>query len=321
MIINGLLIVVFVASCSKSDNVTGLTKVTVRLPWLFNNEAAGLFVAKEKGYYKKENLDVIIKPGGVGIDPTQLVMSRGIVIGIADGAAVIRARAKGVPIKAFAVEFQDSPLCYVALEETGIKNVKDFRGKKIGTQTFQVYVLEAMLSANQMGLNDIKMIPVQFDLRPLLEGQVDTFLSFETDQPIFIEMRGHKVNIIRAKDNGYHFYSNAIFATDETINDQADVLKKFLRATFKGWKYAFENKEETIDLIISSYNRELDREQQIRGLTIIEEIMTNKVGIANIGKADSNYWQEGVSLLKKYKQIDNDVKVDDVFTMKILDEL
>jgi len=311
-------IILFSNGCSETEKKTELTKVSVRLPWLFNNEAAGLFISKEKGFFQDENLDVTIEAGGVGIDPTQLVGAGSNMIGIADGAAVLRARSRGIPIKAFAVEFQDSPLCYLALEKSGIKTVKDFSKRKIGTQLFQVYVLEVMLSQNQMSLEDVTVSPIQFDVRPLIDEQVDTFLSFETDEPIFLEMKGHKVNLIRARENGYHFYSNAIFATEETIRNNQDILKRFMRAVLKGWRYAFEHKEETIDTIITKYNKELDKEQQKKGLEIIETIMLGKVGIENLGSMDADYWQQGITILKKYNQIDNEFKPGDVFTNEIL---
>jgi NitT/TauT family transport system substrate-binding protein len=51
-------------------------KVSVRLKWLHQAQFAGYYVAKEKGFYKEEGLDVTINPGGPQLVAENLVRGR-----------------------------------------------------------------------------------------------------------------------------------------------------------------------------------------------------------------------------------------------------
>src|SRR5271156_6936844 len=52
-------------------------KVTLQLKWVAQAQFAGYYVAKEKGFYKDEGLDVTIKPGGPDVAPEQVLAGGG----------------------------------------------------------------------------------------------------------------------------------------------------------------------------------------------------------------------------------------------------
>ncbi len=52
-------------------------KVTLQLKWVTQAQFAGYYVAKDKGYYKDEGLDVTIKPGGPDVAPEQVIAGGG----------------------------------------------------------------------------------------------------------------------------------------------------------------------------------------------------------------------------------------------------
>ncbi|MEO6391013.1 MAG: ABC transporter substrate-binding protein [Pyrinomonadaceae bacterium] len=288
------------------------TKVVLRLPWVFNIESAGILVAKEKGLYANKGIDLQIQPGGIGLNPAQLVGGGNEDIGIIDGAGFVIARSKGLPIKAVAAEYQKSPFCYITLSESGIVSVDQFRGKRIGTQNISIYVLEAALANKGMVLNDVKMVPVQFDATPLVTKQVDAYLGFITDQPISLQLQGVKTNVIPLSDNGYSLYGNVIFAKESTLNSSPTLIKDFLDATFEGWRLAFQDIPGTAAMIKEKYNSELNVDQQRLGLERIKDIMIGSDGLAQLGQMDKDRWATGTDLLLRYKQIENPILADDI---------
>ena len=58
------------------------TKVRLQLKWVTQAQFAGYYAAKSQGFYKAENLDVTIIPGGPDIVPEQVVAGRGAEFGI-----------------------------------------------------------------------------------------------------------------------------------------------------------------------------------------------------------------------------------------------
>ena len=107
--------------------------ILMQLDWKANAQFAGLLLAKERGYYAQAGLDVTIRPaaeGGPGVVKTLLDTPNA--IGSAESSELLEARGKGAPIKAVATMFQGSPMALLSLEKTGIQDVKDLLGKRIG---------------------------------------------------------------------------------------------------------------------------------------------------------------------------------------------
>src|SRR4051812_16943073 len=81
-------------------------KVTLQLKWVAQSQFAGYFVAKDKGFYEEQGLDVDIKPGGPDIAPEQVIAGGGadVIVDWAGGA--LAAREKGVGLVNIAQPFK-----------------------------------------------------------------------------------------------------------------------------------------------------------------------------------------------------------------------
>src|SRR5690349_22269038 len=72
--------------------------LTLQLKWVPQAQFAGYYVAKEKGFYDEEGLDVTIKPGGPDIAPEQVIAGGGADIITTWMPAALASREKGVPL-------------------------------------------------------------------------------------------------------------------------------------------------------------------------------------------------------------------------------
>lgn len=119
------------AQQKKQDKQDALKKVTVVLDWTPNTNHTGLYVAKEKGYFKEQGLDVkIIMPGEAGAD--QLVASGKSQFGVGYQEGVTQARIQGVPLVSIAAVIQHNTSGFASPAEKNIKSPKDFTGKTYG---------------------------------------------------------------------------------------------------------------------------------------------------------------------------------------------
>src|SRR5271154_4555709 len=94
--------------------------VTLRLKWLNQAQFAGFYVAKEKGYYKSEGLDVNIQPGGPDFPAVQMITGGNEQFGVTAADQILIARSKGVPVVAIAVIYRENPFVLFALKSSGI---------------------------------------------------------------------------------------------------------------------------------------------------------------------------------------------------------
>src|ERR1700686_5458321 len=107
-------------------------KVTLQLKWVTQAQFAGYYVAKDKGFYKAEGLDVTIKPGGPDIAPPQVIAGGGADVIIDWMPSALAAREKGVPLVNIAQPFKRGGMMLPCRKDSGIATPKDFAGRTLG---------------------------------------------------------------------------------------------------------------------------------------------------------------------------------------------
>ena len=296
---------------------------SLRLSWIKNTEFAGVFAAVEKGYYKDEGIALTVNASAQNLPEVQAVAGKTDTIGLSGGASLFLARAQGVPVKAFGATFQKGPGCFLWKDGSGIKGIADFKGKKIGHQQTARASTEAMLTINNLKVEDVTLVPVGFDVQPLLTGQVDVLTGLVTNQVLALEGAGEKIGYAPYADLGFGFYWNTPFALEETLASKKDLLVAWLRATARGWEYALNNADEVAKFVVDKYGEGLKLDNQLlelkRETPLIQTDFTKQKGLMWMDRA---VWQAGHDiLLNRTKQLEKAVPVDEVMTLDILEKV
>jgi NitT/TauT family transport system substrate-binding protein len=225
-----------------------LEKVSFRLSWVHDLAYAGLYLAKDNGYFEREGLDVKLEPGGFGLDPIKQVATGSDQFGIAGAGNLLVARAQSVPVVAVGIYFQRTGVAYLTHKESGITTFKQFKGKRVGVQTgTDTDVLyRALLVKNGMTSKDVREVPIQYDMAPFLNNLIDVLPGYITNQPITLRGKGIEVNVISADSEGLQIYGSVFFTSERIINERPDLVERCIRALQHGWKDAFENKDQAI---------------------------------------------------------------------------
>lgn len=316
-----VLSIVFVGCSKKETTNTQIDKVSVRLKWLMiATHSTGELVAKEKGFFKENNIDITIEPGGIDLNSIVLVASGSNDIGITGGDQLILAREQGIPIKAIAVIHQESPVVFFSLKDSGIKEPKDFIGKKLGMKFGTNAETEYRVMMGKLGLDmkQVTEVPARFDLSPILTGQVDIWSGYEVNEPLTAEEKGYQVNLIRPREHGVHFYSNTYFTTEKMIREKPGVVRRFLKAAIKGWAWALENPEKAIDILLK-YNNQADRAHELKALLKTRYlVLTDITREKGIGWMERARWEEMQDTLIEQGILKKKMPVDDFYTMEFV---
>lgn len=297
----------------KSKNK--LEKTSLRLKWVCQAQFAGYYSAQKEGYYKDVGLSVTIDPAGPNISPIQSVTSGVNEFGIAGAEQIITAIDNKVPIVAIAVIYRETPEALVSKKELNIKAPKDLEGKTVGV----VYendenLYRLFLKKNNVDENSIKEVPAITGISQVMTDQVDAKMAYEMNDAILLELEGEKVNLLRFRDYGVKVYADTIFTTKEMVEKHPDKVKKFLKASLKGWNYAIENPEKSVSQLIE-INPTLKYEHQLGYLKgSIPLIMTDE----KIGVSDSKIWENMIDNLYENKMIKKKIKASEVYTNEFL---
>src|SRR3989454_3728546 len=226
------------------------TPVTFQLNWMAGGPNAGFAAAVAEGYYKDAGLDVTLVQGNGSGNTAQLVANGRAQLAYADAVAVSQLIAKDAPMKIIATIYQSNPNAVMSLKKTGIKSVKDLAGKKVGvpSASSQTTMLPLLLKSNNLKESDVNMIdmPVASMVPALLQGQVDAVLGSIDAYQIQAESQGAQLDVYRFADHGVPTVSTSIFASNDYLKSNPDVVKKFVAASLKGWSFALDNPEKAI---------------------------------------------------------------------------
>lgn len=238
--------------------------VRLRLDWFPKGIHALFWTAKAKGFYDEQNLTVTIVPGDGSGNTIKLVGSGEFDFGFADGPTGIVGRSRGIPVVAIGAVHQKNPQGIVSLKEVGITKPKDLEGKTFGIQpqasTYPFWLAFAQM--NKVDRSKIREIATPGEVPVfILEKRVQASAVLYDNEFITIESKlggPGSANFLLGYDYGFKAYGHGLFASERTVKERPDVVRRFLAATKKGLQHAMDNQKEAVDILLRQF-RDLDR--------------------------------------------------------------
>jgi len=221
-------------------NAGAAEKVTYLLPAPAFLPAFGPWMlAKQRGYFEKEGLDVDFEAAKGGADAAKQVGAGNAVIGGAIGDTPIIVRANGVPVKAVALLGGGGLMQLVLHEDSPIKGPADLKGKTVTVMAYQdttYYALLGMLAKVGLTKNDVNAQAVGATniWKLFVAGQADAMAAVP-DWIVDATEAGAKIKVIPA-DQYFQSMAQIVVASDETIKTKPDLIRKLVRATIHGVK-------------------------------------------------------------------------------------
>jgi NitT/TauT family transport system substrate-binding protein len=237
-------------------------KVTLQLKWVTQAQFAGYYVAKDKGFYEEEGLDVEIKPGGPDIAPPQVLAGGGADVIVDWMPSALATREKGVPLVNIAQPFKSSGMMLTCLKETGITKPEDFKGKTLGVWFFgNEYPFLSWMST--LGIKTdgspegVTVLKQGFNVDPLLQKQaacISTMTYNEYWQVIDAGIKAEDLVTFKYEDEGVATLEDGLYVLEDKLADPAfkEKMVKFVRASMKGWKYAEANSDEAAEIVLEN---------------------------------------------------------------------
>ncbi|MEP4194782.1 MAG: ABC transporter substrate-binding protein [Aliishimia sp.] len=215
---------------AASHNIANL-----QLSWLHSVQFGGSYLASSKGYWSNLGLDVSLVQGGPNAPVEPPVVTGQALMGISAADYTAAAVDQGAPFKIIAVAMQKNPFAIASLASNPVKTPSDLIGKKIGMAVANTPVLQALCTLNGVDINAIEIVPTQYDPAPLVSGQVDCLLCWETDLPVAMTIQGVENTTMLMADHGYAVHSQTYIATTDSINNRRSDLIAMLKGEVMGW--------------------------------------------------------------------------------------
>lgn len=232
-----------------------LTPFTVVLDWTPNTNHTGMYVALEKGWYKKEGLNVKILPYASGTSPEVLVASGKADVAVSSTEGVVAAAAAGEPVVSVAAIIQHNTSGFIARSDAGIKRPRDLDGKIDGDSETPIEdaILHAIITKDG-GTGVFKHANLDVDsMQALANKKIDFFWAFQGWEVIQAKLEGIPVVYFPSIKYGIpDYYTPVLVASPAEIKQKPELLKKFMTATSRGYDYAIKHPKEAADILIAT---------------------------------------------------------------------
>ena len=296
-----------------------LREISVVLDWYPNAVHSFIYNAIEKGYYEEEGLKVnIVFPSNAN-DAISLVAAKKAEFGVYYPHDVIQAYAnQGVPVKMVGSIVQSPLNIVLSLKDKNIHSPKDFEGKTIGYAGTELSeaMIKSMMRAENVDENSVKLVDVGFELMTsMTTNQVDATIGCLVNHEVpQMEEEGFKLDYFLVDKYGMPSFPELVFVTnEEMINQDKEVLTKFLNASKKGFNDMKNNPAESLQTLLNNQNEEnfpLSKTVEEKSMKVLLPLMENEN--ASFLYQNKEDIQNTIDWMKKEKIIDKDIKAEEV---------
>ena len=215
-------------------------QVTLRLDWTIEGQHLPFVWALDKGYYAAEGIDAKILEGRGSGNTAQLVGAKTDTFGEADASRTALARGQGAPLKVVAAYIQRSEGTVVSFAASGLNNPTNLIGKKVATSpgSSSTVLFQVMLKASGIPESKVDIVNVDSTAKvaSLLQHRVEAVTGLMSSECVLVKVQapGEKITCMPMADFGVNAIGAGLIANDDTIKQNPDLVRRFVRASLKG---------------------------------------------------------------------------------------
>lgn len=324
-----LLAVLVITGCSGKKETTNaakgqtnkLKKVTVVLDWTPNTNHTGLYVAKEKGFFKDQGLEVdIIQPGETGAD--QLVASGKAEFGVGYQEAITQARIQGVPLVSIAAIIQHNTSGFASPVEKNIQSPKDFEGKTYGGWGAPVEksVIDSLMQKDNADVEKVNILSIgDTDFFTAVKRDIDFAWIYYGWTGVEAELRNQKINMIYLTDYSekLDYYTPVLETNEKMIEDNPEAVRAFVKAASQGYEFAIKNPDEAADILLKAAP---DLDEKL--VKASQKWLAPKYqdDASQWGLQKQSVWENYAAWMYEHKLLDKKLDAEKAFTNEFLPE-
>lgn len=232
--------VALLCSTFSAQSLAEEKKLTLMLDWFVNPNHGPIVIAKERGYFKQQGIDVDIQEPADPSTPPKLVAAGKVDLAISYQPSLTIDVAAGLPLIRSATLIATPLNTLMVLDNGKNDNLADLKGKKIGIAIAgnEEATIGTMLAQDGVKFTDVDIINVGWALSSsLASGKVDAIWgglrNFETNQ---LALEGYKAKAFFPEEHGVPAYDELVFVANANTHD-AEAIKAFNKALEQATTY------------------------------------------------------------------------------------
>jgi NitT/TauT family transport system substrate-binding protein len=306
------------------EPATANDAVTFRLNWIMYGFHTPFYLGVERGYYADEGIDLTIGEGQGSVRAVQTVGAEGDMFGLADGGSVTAGVARGAPVKAVMAVTNSSPYSLSVRADSGITSLKEVEGKTIASAPGEagLQLLPALFAKNGVDIDKVNILRVEGagKMVAVLEKRAEGLMAGLDNQSLTLPREGVPLVDFAYSNNGTNTVGLTIFTHTGTIEENPDLVRRFVKATVRSFEAALADPEASIQAGLNvkpDLDPELSLEQLQVGFGLMRSEASQDLPLGHFAAQD---WADMLELMKQYQELDTDISSEVLFTNEFLPE-
>jgi NitT/TauT family transport system substrate-binding protein len=313
------------AAAMLASGAFAADKVTLRTNWLFYGSHSIFLLGIDKGFYADEGIDLVVKQGNGSSNAVRLVANGDSDFAYASAITMLNLAAQGAPVIAVATIDAKGTDAVLINPDSGLETFKDLEGKQVlttagaGVNTlFPVAARNAGADPDKIKLTNVAESAL---VSSYLQGLAPAMLGGMDDKPAEIKANGGKPPVVlNYADYGVDQPGYAIVARKEMVEQNPDLVQRFVRATLRALEAAKADPDESIQALINWSGSVEDQKEQAR--EVLDVTLSILYSANNkeqkLGLNVPQDWDSALAILKEYKELKTDQPASAFYTNRFV---
>ncbi|KAA3640644.1 MAG: hypothetical protein DWP95_08255, partial [Proteobacteria bacterium] len=252
-----------------ASNAPANQSVSLQLRWSPSFQFAGFYAAQSQKYYQQQGIQVSVKSGFNEyeelVSPIEEVMTGRADFGV-DDLQLLDTIDDGGQLVILAPIMQKSATALVTTATNPITKIHDLMGKtiKVPKDNHLIKELKVLLNAHQISLDEVHFIFGPISVTDLHSPNIDVLLTYGANVEFNARLHNLQVSVIHLSDLGSSFFGNVLFTHQSVINEQPELVNRFLQASLAGWQYALTHELQIIEQLSQLNNHLVPRNDRVK---------------------------------------------------------
>ena len=236
------------------DETSGIGTIVFTPQWTAQAQFAGYYVAEAKGFYREACVNVRIEHPSA----TQPAMSRlrqnqcqATTLQLCQALEIVDG---GIPLVNILQTSMNNAMVIVSARG---KNPLEQKGAKVGIWSVGFGQLAVCMSIKDH--LEYQWVRFAQNVNLFLSGALDATLAMSYNEYYQLVQAGVKMtgeNVYRFCDHGYNVQEDGVYMTRDYYEKHKEQARRFAEASRKGWEWATQHPEETLDIVMQYVDRE-----------------------------------------------------------------
>ncbi|SLN27835.1 ABC transporter substrate-binding protein [Oceanibacterium hippocampi] len=315
----GILAAALTAAAMLASPTQAAEKATLLLNWFQLPDHSPFYLARKRGYFEEEGIDLEIIRGHGSGDTAKKIDLGEAEFGISDAPTVLTAISKGADLMIIGIHYDKAANNIFFFKDSGITKVSDLAGRKIAAPPGDShrFLWPSLAKVNNVDPDSVTMVNIKPEGKQAIVagGQVDGAFDLYTSFPIWEKVLGEgKVGNLLFADHGVALYGHAYLVNKKLVAEKPELIRGFMKAMARGWSDALNEREAAIDALMDSVPG-VDRDAYLATLDLVLDL-----SVTERSREYGQAWilpelmQNTIDITKEGGNMEKDLTAAEVFT-------